>query len=63
MKLKDVIFVGFTKEELAEIRKVKGTGEGKMSLTDSQDIADVIGSDVMTIIVPGGQVAIMKAGE
>lgn len=63
MKLKDVIFAGFTKEELAEIRKVKGTGEGEMSLTDSQDIADIIGSDVMSVIVPGGQAAIIKAGE
>lgn len=63
MKLKDNVFWGFTKEELEEVRKVKGAGDRQVSLADSQDIADIVGTDVMTIIVPGGKIAFIKAGE
>lgn len=63
MKLKDVTFWGFTQEELKQIRKEKGSGEEEITLITSQDIADIVGFDVITIIAPGGQIAIMKAGE
>ena len=63
MKLKDATFWGFTKKELAQVRKVKESGERKISLTDSQDIADIVEADVMTMITPGGQITFIKAGE
>lgn len=63
MKLKDATFCGFTKKELEKVRKVKGSGEREISLTDSQDIADIVEADVMTVIRPDGQIAIIKAGE
>ena len=63
MKLKDATFWGFTKKEPEQVRKVKGSGEREISLTDSQDIADIVGVDVVTAITPGGQIAIIKAGE
>lgn len=63
MKLKDAVFWGFTKKELEKVRKVKGLGEREISLTDSQDIADIVEADVMTMITPGGQIAFIKAGE
>ena len=63
MKLKDAVFWGFTTEELDKVRKVNGNGDREMAFSDSQDIADVIGSDVMVLITPGRQIAIIKAGE
>ena len=63
MKLKDSVFWGFTKEELEEVRKVKGAGDRQVSLADSQDTAGIIGSDVVTVIAPGGIIAFIKAGE
>ena len=63
MKLKDATFCGLTKKELEKVRKVKGSGEREISLTDSQDIADIVEADVMTVIRPDGQIAIIKAGE
>lgn len=63
MKLKDAVFCGFTKKELSRIREVKGSGEREISLTDSQDIADIAEADVMTMITPGGQITFIKVGE
>ena len=63
MKLKDAVFYGFTKKELSRIREAKGLGEREISLTDSQDIADIVEADVMTMITPGGQITFIKAGE
>ena len=63
MKLKDATFWGFTKKELEQVRKVKGSGEREISLTDSQDIADIVEVDVMKVIRPDGQIAIIKVGE
>lgn len=63
MKLKDAVFCGFTKKELEKVRKAKGLGEREISLTDSQDIADIVEADVMTMITPGGQIIFIKAGE
>ena len=56
MKLKEAVFCGFTKKELSRIREAKGSGEREVSLTDSQDIADIVEADVMTMITPGGQI-------
>lgn len=63
MKLKDAVFYEFTKKELARIREAKGSGEREVSLTDSQDMADIVKADVITMITPGGQIAFIKAGE
>lgn len=63
MKLKDAVFCGFTKKELSRIREAKGSGEREVSLTDSQDIADIVEADVMIMITPGGQITFIKAGE
>lgn len=46
MKLKDAVFCGFTKKELSRIREAKGSGEREVSLTDSQDIADIVEAEV-----------------
>lgn len=63
MKLKDSIFFGFAKEELEAVRRVKGNGDREMTFSDSQDIADIVGADVMVLIIPGKQIAIIKAGK
>ena len=63
MKLKDAVFCGFAKKELERIREAKGSGEREISLTDSQDIADIAEADVMTMITPGGQITFIKVGE
>ena len=63
MKLKDAVFCGFTKKELEKVHKAKGLGEREISLTDAQDIADIVEADVMTMITPGGQITFIKAGE
>ena len=63
MKLKDAGFYGCTKKELGKVRRAKGSGERGVSLTDSQDIADIVEADVMTMITPGGQITFIKAGE
>lgn len=62
MKLKDAIFYGFTDEDLEEIRKAKGAGE-EDALDSSQDIADIIGSDVITMILPGLQITFIKGAK
>lgn len=53
-------FVEFTKKELSRIREAKGSGEREVSLTDPQDIADIVEADVMTMITPGGQITFIK---
>ena len=34
-----------------------------MVFSDSQEIADIVEADVMTMITPGGQITFIKAGE
>lgn len=63
MKLKDAVFWGFTTKELEKVRKVKGAGEEEMTFSDSQEIEDIVGADVMVLITPGGQITFIKAGE
>ena len=63
MKLKDAIFCGFTDEDLEEIRKAKGAGENEITFSDSQDIADIIGVDVITMILPGFQITFIKGAK
>ena len=48
---------------MEKVHKAKGLGEREISLTDSQDIADIVEADVMTMITPGGQITFIKAGE
>ena len=62
MKLKDAIFYGFTDEDLEEIRKVKGAGE-EDAIAASHDIADIIGVDVITMILPGFQITFIKGAK
>lgn len=63
MKLKDAVFWRFTTKELEKVRKVKGQGEEEVVFSDSQEIADIVEADVMTMITPGGQITFIKAGE
>lgn len=63
MKLKDAVFWGFTTKELEKVRKVKGQGEEEVVFSDSQEIADIVEADVMTMITPGGQITFIKVGE
>lgn len=64
MKINEVVFFGFTQKELEEIRKgTSRSGNEEFDLGFTQEIADLIGVDVMTLIQPGGQVALIKAGE
>ena len=62
MKLKDAIFYGFTDEDLEEIRKVKGAGEEE-AIAASQDIADIVGAYVITMILPGFQITFIKGAK
>ncbi len=34
-----------------------------MTFSDSQEIEDIVGADVMVLITPGGQITFIKAGE
>lgn len=63
MKLKDAVFWGFTTKELEKVRKVKGNEDREITFSDSQEIADIVEANAMTIIAPGGQIAFIKAGE
>ncbi len=61
--LKDIILVGFSEKEREAIRKVGGSEDNEFSLESSQAFADAVGCDVLTVIQPGGNIAIVKAGE
>ena len=63
MKLKDSIFFGFSQEELEAVRRVKGNGDREMAFSDFQGITDIVGANVMVLIIPGKQIVIIKAGE
>lgn len=64
MKLKDIVFFGFTQKELAAIRKATGEDEDQeYTISLAQEIADVVGSDVATLILPGCNLALVKMGE
>ena len=64
MKINDIVFFGFTRKELGAIRKQTGkTGEEEFNLDFTQEAADVVGVDVLTVIQPGGQVSLIRAGE
>lgn len=62
MKINEVVFFGFTRKELEDIRR--GTGrdsEDEFDLGFTQEITDVVGADAITLIQPGGQISIIKA--
>ena len=61
MKLKDVVFFGFTREEIQRVSI--GNPEEDFSLAFAQSVADALGCDAVTIIAPGGQVALIKYPE
>lgn len=63
MKINEVVFFGFTQKELGDIRKgTSRSGNEEFDPGFTQEIADVIGVDVMTLIQPGGQISLIKAG-
>lgn len=63
-KINEVLFYGFTNKELERIRKEIGkTGEDEFNMAFTQEVSDLLGFDVLTIIQPGGRVDLMKAGE
>ena len=59
MKMKKVLFVGFT---LREVQALGINPEEEFSLHLAQCIADAVGYDIGTLIVPGGHVALIKGG-
>lgn len=64
MKINEVVFFGFTQKELEEIRKrTSRSGNEEFDLGFTQEVADATGVDLITLIRPGGQVALIKAGE
>lgn len=63
-KINEVVFYGFTNKELETIRDKTGkTGEDEFNMAFTQEVSDLLGFDVLTIIQPGGRVNLMKAGE
>lgn len=62
MKINEVVFFGFTQKELEEIRKeTKRTGNEEFTSDFAQEVADMVGMDVVTYFQPGGQVALIKS--
>lgn len=63
MKINEIEFYGFSRAELEQVRKETGKdGEEEYDILFSREVADVIGSDVMTLIRPGGTIALIKGG-
>lgn len=63
MKINDISFFGFNRKELRAIRKETGkTGEEELDMNFTQEVSDIIGSDVAVFIM-SGSAAIVKAGE
>ncbi|MCI8401115.1 MAG: hypothetical protein HFI38_03305 [Lachnospiraceae bacterium] len=63
MKLNEIVFLGFTKAEIARIRKEIGkTGDEKLDLNFGQEVADILGFDVGTLILPRNRAAMVKMG-
>lgn len=63
MKLNEIVFLGFTKAEIARLRQETGrTGDEEVDLNFGQEVADLFGFDVGTLILPGNQTAVMKMG-
>lgn len=64
MKISEVVFFGFTQKELEDIRK--GTGRNGNEEFDpgfTQEVADIVGADAVTLIQPSGQISLVKVGE
>ena len=61
MKLNEIIFCGFSKAELDQVREKTGKeGEEEYTIPFSQEVAEVVGSGVTTIISPDGAVALIR---
>lgn len=64
MKLNDVVFYGFTREELEDIHRETGLiGEEEFFLGFEKKVSSVVGIGVITIIFSDGQIAMIKGGE
>lgn len=62
MKINEVVFFGFTQKELEEIRKgTSRSGNEEFTSDFAQEVADMVGMDVVTYFQPGGQVALIKS--
>ncbi len=61
MKLKDVVFWGFTAAEMEQIRAAGGDGEKEYTIGFGQKVSDLIGADILTMITPGGNVSLFKS--
>ena len=63
MKINEVRFLGFNRNELRAIRKQTGkSGEDELTVCFTQEVADIIGADVAVFIIQGST-AIVKSGE
>lgn len=63
MKINDVVFQGFSRTELRAIRKQTGkSGDEEMDYNFTQEVSDIICTDVAIIVMPGFA-AIIKVGE
>lgn len=64
MKTKEIVFRGFNRSELRQIKKRIGkSGEEDCNMNFVQEVADIVGADVFTLIQPDGQISLIKAGE
>ncbi len=64
MKLKEVVFIGFEKKELTQIRQqISEAGDEDYYLGFGQQAADVIGADIAAVILPVGRVVLVKVGD
>lgn len=64
MKIKEIVFFGFNRSELRQIRRGTGkSGEEDYSEDFTQEVADIVGVDILTLIQPDGQISLIKAGE
>ena len=63
IKLTDVSFLGFSREERDRIREHMGVSNAaELSFDFVQSVADIVGCDVATMIVPFAPIALIKLG-
>lgn len=63
MKIKEVMFYGFSKTELEQVRKETGRdSEEEYTPVFAQEVADAVQADVITITCPDGRILLVKGG-
>ena len=63
IKLTDVSFLGFSREERNRIREhMEESDTTELSFDFVQSVADIVGRDVATMIVPFAPIALVKLG-